>query len=226
MFWVIINPKESLQMSIFPDELSLLALRGVVLMPRAYLPIPIVDAGQAAMVAACLQTKGKLIGIVQSLTGVSDGHMLSPLFSTGCLGKIVEFGPAQDKHLMVLMKGMCRFDIVEELTPIDDQRRARVSYDRYPIDVVENVDFPMDRDRLMRSLKFYFNNNAIKTDWDELENASNDQLLNGLSMACPFLPQEKQALLESPTPMELSKMMTTLIEMAMLDQNAQSVTCH
>jgi hypothetical protein len=45
-------------------------------------------------------------------------------------------------------------------------------------------------------------------------------------MACPFLPQEKQALLESPTPMELSKMMTTLIEMAMLDQNAQSVTCH
>ncbi len=127
---------------------------------------------------------------------------------------------------MVLMKGMCRFDVVEELTPIDGQRRARVSYDRYPIDAVENVDFPMDRDRLMRSLKFYLENNAMKTDWDELENASNDQLLNGLSMACPFLPQEKQALLESSTPMELSKLMTTLIEMATLNQNVQSITCH
>jgi Lon protease-like protein len=84
----------------------------------------------------------------------------------------------------------------------------------------------MDRDRLMRSLKFYLANNAIKTDWAELENASNDQLLNGLSMACPFLPQEKQALLESPTPMELSKMMTTLIEMGMLNQNTQNMTCH
>ncbi len=46
-------------MSIFPDELPLLALRGIVLMPRSYLPIPIVDASQAAMVADCLQTKGK-----------------------------------------------------------------------------------------------------------------------------------------------------------------------
>ena len=195
-------------------------------MPRAYLPIPIVEASQAAMIAACLQTQAKLIGIVQSLSGIHEERMLSPLFSTGCLGKIVEFGPTQDKRLTVLMKGMCRFDIVEELAPTDDHRRARVSYDRYPADVVENVDFPMDRDRLMRSLKFYLDNNAIKTDWDELENASNDQLLNGLSMACPFLPQEKQALLESATPMELSKMMTTLIEMAMLDQNAPSVTCH
>lgn len=213
-------------MSIFPDELPLLPLQGIVLMPRAYLPIPIIDVGQAAMVTACLQTKGKLIGIVQSLSGDRDGHMLSPLFSTGCLGQIIEFGSTQDKRLMALMKGICRFDIVEELEPKDDQRRARISYDRYPIDVVENVDFPMDRDRLMRSLKFYLEHNAIKTDWAELENASNDQLLSGLSMACPFLPQEKQALLESPTPMELSKMMTTLIEMAMLDQNAQSVTCH
>jgi Lon protease-like protein len=69
-------------------------------------------------------------------------------------------------------------------------------------------------------------NNNLSADWETLEKASNDQLLNVLSIACPFDVREKQALLESRNPQEQSRVMTALMEMAVLDRQASSETCH
>ena len=215
-----------LQVPDFPNIVPLLPLRGVILMPRTLLPVPILDTAQAAMVMACLQVDKKQIGLVQPISMLFDGQVLAPLFSTGCLGEIVEFGRTEENSLMVILKGICRFDILEELPPENGCRQARVSYDAYPADVIEKSDFTIDRTRLLRSLKSYLVANDVSADWEALENASNDQLLNVLSVACPFAVREKQALLESRNPLEQSRVMTALMEMAVLDRQTQSETCH
>lgn len=195
-------------------------------MPRTLLPVPIFEAAQAAMVGACVQGDQKHIGLVQPISTLFDGQVLAPLFSTGCLGEIVEFGKTEENLLIVMLKGICRFDILEELLPKNGCRQARVSYESYPGDVVEKTDFSIDRERLLRSLKSYLVNNDLNADWEMLEKVSNDQLLNVLSIACPFAIREKQALLESRNPEEQSRVMTVLMEMAVLDHQTQSETCH
>ena len=217
--------KTILHMPDFPSVVPLLPMRGVILLPRTVLPVPITDASQASMVAACMQKDQKHVGLVQPIAALFEGHVLAPLFSTGCLGEIVEFGKTSEDNLVVMFKGLCRFDVLEELPPSNGCRQARVSYESYPIDVMEKADFPMDRTRLLRSLKFYLSNNDLKANWKALEEASNDQLLNVLSIACPFDVSEKQALLESASPQEQSRVMTALIEMAILEQ-MPAQTCH
>jgi len=195
-------------------------------MPRTFLPLPIFDATQAAMIAACVRADKRRIGLVQPISTLFDGQALAPLFLTGCLGEIVEFGKTEDNIFVVMLKGMCRFDIVEELPPENGYRQARVSYSAYLGDLVEKSDFSIDRERLLRSLKPYLANNDLDADWETLEQASNDQLLNVLSVICPFAVREKQALLESRNPQERSRVMTALMEMAVLDSQFPSETCH
>jgi Lon protease-like protein len=209
-----------------PDVLPLLPLRGVILMPRTLLPVPIFDTAQAAMIASCVQANKKHIGLVQPNSPLFDGQILAPLFTTGCLGKITEFGKTEDNILVVMLKGICRFNIVEELAPENGCRQARVSYESYPGDIIEKSDFSIDRVRLLRSLKSYLATNELKADWEMLEKTSNDQLLNVLSIACPFAVREKQALLESRNPQEQSELMTVLMEMASLDRQTHGETCH
>jgi Lon protease-like protein len=210
----------------FPQVIPLLPLRGVILMPRTLLPVPIFDAAQAAMVASCVQGEQKYIGLVQPISTLFEGQVLAPLFSTGCLGKIAEFGKNEENALVMLVKGLCRFDILAELAPENGCRQARVSYDSYPGDIMEKLDFSIDRERLLRTLKTYLASNDLNADWDNLEKASNDQLLNVLSIACPFEAREKQALLESRNPQEQSQLMTALMEMAVLDHQPRKETCH
>lgn len=214
------------QMPNFPEILPLLPLRGVILMPRTLLPVPIFDAAQAAMIAACIESEVKHIGLVQPISTLFEGQVLAPLFSTGCLGEIVEFGKTEENTLAVILKGVCRFDILQELAPENGCRQARVSYESYPGDVLEKLDFSIDRDRLLKILKSYLLSNDLNADWESLEKASNDQLLNVLSVACPFEVREKQALLESRNPQEQSKLMTALMEMAVLDSQTRNETCH
>jgi len=216
----------TLQMPDFPSTLPLLPLRGVILMPRTLLPVPILDTAQAAIVMSCLQADRKQIGLVQPVSMLFEGQVLAPLFSTGCLGEIVEFGRTEDSAFVVILKGICRFDILEELPPENGCRQARVSYQAYPADMVEKSDITIDRVRLLRSLKSYLAANDVGADWEALEKASNDQLLNVLSVACPFPVREKQALLESRNPQEQSRVMTALMEMAVLDYQMSSETCH
>lgn len=214
------------QMSTFPTTLPLLPLRGLILMPRTLLPIPITDVSQAATIMACVETEQKYIGLVQPISTLFDTQVLAPIFSTGCLGEIVEFGKTEEKGVVAILKGLSRFDILEELPPANSCRQARVSYEEYLADTIEQVDFPIDRERLLRSLKAYLTVNDVGADWDALEKTSNDQLLNVLSVACPFAVREKQALLESRNPQEQSTLMTALMEMAVLDHSLKSETCH
>ena len=54
----------------------------------------------------------------------------------------------------------------------------------------------------------------ITANWEEIDHASDDLIISSLSMACPFKPVEKQALLEISSLSERCDMMIALMEMA------------
>jgi Lon protease-like protein len=52
--------------------------------------------------------------------------------------------------------------------------------------------------RLLKALKDFLQANNLKADWDGIENAPNEALVNALAMMSPYGAAEKQALLEAP----------------------------
>jgi uncharacterized protein len=75
---------------------------------------------------------------------------------------------------------------------------------------------PADRDDLIAALKRFAEVNEIKVVWSDIKKASNEALVNGLSMMSPCGPREKQALLEAKDLKSRAEMLVaiTTIELA------------
>ena len=77
---------------------------------------------------------------------------------------------------------------------------------------VESVRF--DRGGFLEILKKYLDNAQIASDWEVLKKASEEVLVNSLSMLCPFEPEEKQVLLEAETIVKRLDVLVTLMKLS------------
>ena len=78
-------------------------------------------------------------------------------------------------------------------------RQCRVVYAPFADDfVARKGEEAVDRERLLRSLSEFLKANDLKADWEGIENAPNEALVNALAMMSPYGTAEKQALLEEP----------------------------
>jgi Lon protease-like protein len=199
-----------------PAVLPLLPVHGAVLMPRSILPIPIIESEYVSLVSDAARGDG-FIGIVQPVTehvSPIENDTLIPLFNTGCAGRVIDIAEIQEGRFIVTLDGYCRFDLVEEVQTDRPYRMAAVDFDRYTIDLADEVDFVLDRSKLITFLKPYFKSVALNPNWNEINTSSNEKLITALAMVCPFDASEKQAILESPNLKEQSDMVMTLLELA------------
>src|SRR3546814_19843890 len=120
--------------------------------------------------------------------------------------------------MLITLNGVCRFDIVEELSTCRGYRRVSADWSRYQGDFDTETAIAVDRDRLLDDLKSYFEVQGIAANWDAIQETPDEKLVTCLSMICPFEPSEKQALLEAPNLAERSRVLATLVEMAVLDR--------
>jgi Lon protease-like protein len=78
-------------------------------------------------------------------------------------------------------------------------RQCRVSYAPFADDfVARKGEDAVDRAALLKALAAFLKANDLKADWDGIENAPNEALVNALAMMSPYGAAEKQALLEAP----------------------------
>ena len=189
----------------FPLVLPLYAANGTILLPRAQLPLMLQGTDEKALIECALKDNYRLLGVIQA--NPEGGH-----FQKGCVGQIINF---QDgAQVFITLGGLCRFKI-EEILEKEPVKKARVSYQGYESDLEDSsVDHFVDRPRLLNLLKDYLDDQEIMANWDEIDHASNDLIISSLSMACPFKPIEKQALLEISSLSERCDMMIALMEMS------------
>ena len=78
-------------------------------------------------------------------------------------------------------------------------RQCRVTYTPFTDDfTARKGEDEVDRDSLLQALSDFLKANNLKADWDGIENAPNEALVNALAMMSPYGVAEKQALLEAP----------------------------
>ncbi|NDE90570.1 MAG: peptidase S16 [Alphaproteobacteria bacterium] len=200
-----------------PEILPLFPMAGVLLLPGGRLPLNIFEPRYLAMVEDALKQK-RLIGMVQP-TGLSNPDGGAQIFKVGCAGRIHSLNETDDGRFLIGLLGVCRFRIREELDVTHGFRRARTEWDGYLDDLVESTKPAcVDRDKLMRHMKCYFKLQGVAGDWDLIEKTNDNKLITSLAMICPFQPSEKQALLEAKTIEERCRLLTTLMDMALLGE--------
>ena len=200
-----------------PARIPVFPLLGAITLPRTTLPLNIFEPRYLAMVDDVLRGD-RIIGVIQPTgDGGSTGSPASrtaPLQAVGCAARLSAFQEQSDGRLLITLTGICRFDADEDADSATPYRTLDVSYDRFADDLVPALgaeDVP--RDHLLAVLQRYLNARNLKPDWEAIQQSENEDLVNGLAIAGPFAPAEKQALLEAPTLAERAAVLITLAEM-------------
>lgn len=201
----------SLPFERLPTELPIFPLPNAIVMPGCQLPLNIFEPRYLNMVLDALGA-GRMIGMVQpDAPEGEDGE--EAVYQTGTAGRIISFNETQDGRLMIVLAGVCRFDIREELPMVRGYRRVVPDWDRFRHDFeVPADDGHPARVRLMALLREYFQRKGFETNWSNLEQVPVALLVNVLAGQLPFNAPERQALVETVTPDERIDKLIHLLE--------------
>jgi uncharacterized protein len=194
-----------------PRLLPIFPLTGVLLLPRGRLPLNVFEPRYLAMTQYAL-AHDRMIGMIQPQEGAGDAGDPA-VYRTGCAGRIVEFAETQDGRFLITLKGIARFDLLDEPARANMFRLVVPDWHRWRGDLVED-DKDVDRDRMVVALKPFFDRHGINADSEILVSAPIEHLVNSLAMACPFTPRERQAMLEAPRTRDRAEILTALVEMS------------
>jgi uncharacterized protein len=138
----------------------------------------------------------RLIGMIQP--DGSGTPELPGLAKVGCVGRLTAFAETDDGRYLITLTGVCRFRVLRELSVRTPYRQVDADYEPFGADLkAQSLVVGFDRPGLLGVVRDYFERNELKSDWDAMEKASPEVLVNALSALCPFAPMEKQALLET-----------------------------
>lgn len=202
-----------------PQIVPLYPSFGTVLFPQAVLPLVISQPEEKAIIEAALTTEHRMIGVVQPMDDEGE-----TLHKKGCLGKIISFHETESGGMLVSVKGVCRFDVIQEEVSHENFRSVRIAPSLKDLD--GDADPFVDRKSLMNMLEDYLGDSGVGLPIEELEDVSDEVLISSLAMTCPFDPAEKQAILEQQSLGEQSELISTFIEMSNPGLRARSVTYH
>jgi Lon protease-like protein len=211
-----------------PTELALFPLRGAILLPRASLTLNIFEPRYIALVDHAL-AGDRLIGVVQPApeagSAESPPGKTFPLRHVGCAGRIYAFTESDDGRVLVSLAGIARFAITGSIEGPTPFRIARVDFSAYATDFVTGQgEEQVDRPRLIATLRSYLIANNLHADWDRINNASTERLVNMLSILSPYGPEEKQCLLEAADLRARSEALIALAEMELAARDDGSGT--
>lgn len=183
-------------MSTLPRRIPVFPLTGALLLPKAQLPLNIFEPRYLAMVNDAMSGE-RIIGMVQpDLSGEMLGDDRPALSPVGCAGKITAFAETDDGRILITLTGVCRFSIQRELPTPYPYRVVEPDYSLFAHDTEEPP--VVDREALMRTIRSFLKVYGLNADWEEMQRASSEVLINTFSILSPCSPQEKQALLEAP----------------------------
>jgi Lon protease-like protein len=183
-----------------PDVIPVFPLPGALLLPRGQMPLNIFEPRYLAMTEDALRTVHRLIGMIQPDPAHPGPDKDRPhLFKVGCVGRMTQFAESGDGRYLIQLTGITRFRIEEELPVATPYRQCRVTYRPFADDfIARKGEEQVDRRSLLRALTAFLKANNLKADWEGIENAPNEALVNALAMMSPYDTAEKQAMLEAP----------------------------
>tara|TARA_Y100001970_G_scaffold289854_1_gene421486 strand:+ start:263 stop:910 length:648 start_codon:yes stop_codon:yes gene_type:complete len=196
----------------FPNKIPIFPLSNFIIFPNTNVPLNIFEPRYIQMVDDSMKGN-RLIGIVQPK---KTGDLKKPnLYEVGCVGKITSFNETEDGRYLIVINGICRYKIIDELINYKPYRECKISFDNYINDLNESKKEEIKLSNfksIFNDLKILFKKQGYLINWKDLENQTINQTINTLSMASPFSLEEKQMLLETNTLAERNKKLEEILK--------------
>ena len=199
-----------------PKEIPIFPLSNFIIFPDTTVPLNIFEPRYIQMIDDSMKAD-RMIGMIQPKKSLNKEK--PALFKVGCLGKITSFNETDDGRYLIVISGVSRFNILEELNNGKLYRSCKVDYKNFMQDLdmqKEDIKFS-DLELIFKNLKSLFKKQGYVVNWKDLEKQSLDQTINTLSMASPFSLEEKQILLETPNLDNRRKRLQEILQTYLLD---------
>jgi len=206
------------------DVIPVFPLPGARLLPRGQNPLNIFEPRYLAMIDDALRGH-RLIGMIQPDAANPGPENKPNLYKVGCVGRITQLAETGDGRYLLQLTGIARFRIDEELRVTTPYRQCRVTYTSFTDDfTARKGEDEVDRASVLRALSDFLTANNLKADWEGIENAPNEALVNALAMMSPYGTAEKQALLEAPDLKTRAEILVAATEIELAKKNTGGET--
>jgi len=201
-----------------PGVIPLFPLPNVVFFPRTYLPLHIFESRYRRMVRDAAASH-QMIGMVLLKEGwETDYEGAPPIFPLGAVGRMVTVQALSDGRFNILLQGLSRFEIQEEVG-CESYRQGRIRL----------ADFSAPEKKLpcdvrAELVKLVGNFLLSREDGSALANflkqpVDDEALVHNLSFALDFTPLEKQFLLESDSLVQQARRLLDLLQFKLYERN-------
>ena len=198
-----------------PEIIPVFPLSNFIFFPKTTVPLNIFEKRYLEMIDDAMKGD-RIIGMVQPK---ESNQNLPLLYNIGCAGKITSFNETDDGRYLIVIAGISRFKISQEIKTENLYRKCKVDYSNFKSDLgdtKEEIKFS-DLELIFKNLKSLFDKQGYLINWKELEKQSLDETINTLSMASPFSLEEKQILLETTNLDERKKKLEEILNTYVLD---------
>ncbi len=178
-----------------PATLPIFPLAGAVVMPGAQLPLNIFEPRYLNMVQDALASH-HLIGMIQPDEQAGDSE--PRLHRTGCAGRISAYQETYDGRIEIVLSGVCRFDIREELPTTRGYRLVVPDWSRFSSDYeFPRFDEARQQAPFFNVLDHYLETQELELDESVIRKLPFARLLNVLTTLLPLRHADKQAIIEA-----------------------------
>jgi Lon protease-like protein len=205
-----------------PQVIPVFPLPGALLLPRGQMPLNIFEPRYVAMIDDALRDGHRLIGMIQPDVAHTGAALKPPLFRVGCVGRITQLAESGDGRYLIELTGVARFRVEQELDVKTEYRQCRVTYAPFADDfIARKGEVSVDREAVLNALRNFMKANNLQADWEGIDKAPNEALVNALSMMSPYGPAEKQALLEAPDLKTRAELLVAITEIELAKKNTE-----
>ena len=192
-----------------PKTIPVFPLSNFIIFPKTTVPLNIFEPRYIEMINDAM-SGNRIIGMIQPKSNTATKPSL---YDIGCAGKITSFNETDDGRYIIILTGISRFKITEEIKTEKLYRECNVNFNVFSNDLIKkNIDIKFsDLKLIFKDLKNLFVKQGYEINWKELEKQSLDQTINTLSMASPFSLEEKQVLLETTNLNERKKKLEEIL---------------
>ena len=196
-----------------PGELPLFPIRSCILPPGEHLPLNVFEPRYLNMIDDAM-AGDRHIGVIQP---TEQGPRERPaLERVGTAGRIVSHSETEDGRYLIVLAGVMRFSVSEELDPKTPYRMARADYRGFEHDLEPRPLTGDDhRAAFLTRLRRFFDLTGLEADWESIERAPLGAVVDKVAMAAPFDADAKQALLTAPTPADRAERLSAFMDAAL-----------
>ena len=128
-----------MQLNNLPKKIPIFPLSNFIIFPKTTVPLNIFESRYIEMINDSMKSD-KLIGMIQPLSQNNIEQTVPDLHQVGCLGKIVSFKETENGLYLIELKGMVRFEIINEIKSTKKYRECEVNFKRFHHDLNDDKE--------------------------------------------------------------------------------------